>query len=106
MHRSRERFAAAMAPTVMARLVRAIYSSTCAATGGPHTPGHDDAGTFPATGHVSDFAVVPEICACGRDTPGHDAETPVADGQCQRDLVLHPAHPAVSAAAVSPASGG
>jgi hypothetical protein len=24
----------------------------------------------------------------GPDTPGHDAETPVADGQCQRDLVL------------------
>ena len=29
---------------VMARLVRAIYSSTCAATDGPDKPGHDDAG--------------------------------------------------------------
>jgi hypothetical protein len=56
----------------MARLVRAIYSSTCAATGGPDTPGHDDAGTFPATGQVSDFAVVAEMYEFGRDTPGHD----------------------------------
>jgi len=71
MHRSRERFAAAMAHTVMARLVRAIYSSTCAATGGPDTPGHDDAGTFPATGHVSDFVVVSEMCEFGKACPGH-----------------------------------
>jgi len=61
-----------MAHTVMARLVRAIYSSTCAATGGPDTPGHDDAGTFPAIRQASDSAVVSEMFASGRDKPGHD----------------------------------
>jgi hypothetical protein len=37
--------------SVMARLVRAIYSSTCAATDGPDKPGHDVAAT------VSLFAI-------------------------------------------------
>jgi hypothetical protein len=30
---------------VMARLVRAIYASASAATGGPDRPGHDEKGT-------------------------------------------------------------
>src|SRR5690242_16662158 len=46
MHRSRERSAAAVADTVMARLVRAVNSSACTATGGPDKPGHDDVGPF------------------------------------------------------------
>ncbi|PPQ26319.1 hypothetical protein CCS01_30305 [Rhodopila globiformis] len=33
---------------VMARLVRATYSSTCAATGGPDKPGHDGEETVAA----------------------------------------------------------
>src|SRR5690242_4817208 len=37
--------AAAVAHDVMARLVRAIYPGTCAATDGPDEPGHDDGGT-------------------------------------------------------------
>src|SRR5690242_5941001 len=53
--------------TVVARLVRAINSSTCAATGGPDKPGHDDVGTFPAIGQASDFAVASEMCELGRD---------------------------------------
>src|SRR6478672_6578063 len=35
-------------PLVMARLVRAIYSSTYAATDGPDKPGHDDEDAPPA----------------------------------------------------------
>src|SRR5690348_9802090 len=66
MPRSRERFAAAMAHSVMARLVRAIYSSTCAATGGPDTPGHDGTATLATTAQASDFAVVSEIWASRR----------------------------------------
>ena len=54
---------------VMARLVRATCSSTCAATGGPDEPGHDDVGTLPTIGQVSDFAIVSEMCASHRDTP-------------------------------------
>ena len=79
-----------MAHIVMARLVRAIYSSTCAATGGPDTPGHDDAGTFPATGQVSDFAVVFEMCEFGRTEPGHDgvATARAAKSFSHRRLVL------------------
>src|SRR3954453_7189029 len=59
---------------VMARLVRAIYSSTCAATDGPDKPGHDDVGTSRTIGQTPDFAVVSEMCASRRDTPGHDGK--------------------------------
>ncbi|PPQ35908.1 hypothetical protein CCS01_06290 [Rhodopila globiformis] len=50
----------------MARLVRATYSSTCAATGGPDKPGHDERETQRRT--------VSEMCASRRDEPGHDDE--------------------------------
>src|SRR5690242_7569848 len=43
MHRSQQRPGAAVAHPVMARLVRAIYSSTCAATDGPDKADHDGA---------------------------------------------------------------
>src|SRR4051794_10346432 len=57
MHRSWKRSAAAVPHTVMARLVQAIYSSTCAATDGPDKPGHDDVGTSRTIGQTPDFAV-------------------------------------------------
>ena len=60
-----------VAHTVMARLVRAINSSTCAATGGPDKPGHDGWGTSLPVGQISDFTVVSEMCASGRACPGH-----------------------------------
>jgi hypothetical protein len=53
----------------MARLVRAINSSTCAAIGGPDKPGHDGAATLAATAQASDFAVVSKMCASRRVGP-------------------------------------
>src|SRR4051812_13245461 len=74
MHRSRQRSAAAVPHTVMARLVRAIYSSTCAATDGPDKPGHDDGETLAAIKHLIlwDFMAVSEMCASRRHKAGHD----------------------------------
>ena len=52
--------------TVMARLVRAINSSTCAATDGPDEPGHDDTPPFLNIGQTPDCALASEMCACGK----------------------------------------
>src|SRR3954467_2073081 len=57
---------------VMARLVRAISSSICAAIDGPDKSGHDDVGTLSAIAQATDFAMVSEMCEPGRDEPDHD----------------------------------
>src|SRR4051794_19028090 len=77
MHRFRKRSAAAVPHTVMARLVRAIYSSTCAATDGPDKPGHDDVGTSWTISQTPDFAVISEMCASRRAGGCHDTHQAV-----------------------------
>src|SRR3954452_14041573 len=64
-----------------------LISATGAATDGPDAPGHDGWGMSAAPAMALICLTGAERCECRRDTPGHDAETPVSDGQCQRWLV-------------------